>query len=187
MTIQKETVQSDYWGINTVIEKPKSEYNISCVYAMIIDDRWIYIGSTKNLRTRTCDWKSILFGPIECVETMRSIARKSKSIKFEIVEEIMNLVWLRKAEFEYIALLVKQLGEDRNRLLNRNLKRRDKYTLSSTDEPIPYTTTPDGKNDGKLYFASLLNMREKIVENLIVEEGHPCNKYYYMQKLNMEF
>ncbi len=78
----------------------------SGVYKITIDDKWFYIGSTKNLRTRLGYWKTCIRIPSYRPMNMKKVLRDNSVIRFEILKELAEGDNLRAHEELFLKTVV---------------------------------------------------------------------------------
>lgn len=73
------------------------------IYMIWFDDKWFYIGSSKNIRSRFSSWKTMLTKP-EFLKNknIKIILPCILSVRFEIIETYKSASWLRRNETKEI-------------------------------------------------------------------------------------
>lgn len=79
----------------------------SGVYCIVVDNYFIYIGSSRNLHNRLNSWKQLIGGLSlgVCSGYMSWILSKCQTVRFEIVEFVENVENLETIEYQYIGLM----------------------------------------------------------------------------------
>lgn len=84
---------------------PKFEYGKKKigVYRIWLNEQWLYIGSSKNLRSRFNCWKSkFKTGRLDKHVNIKQILPLVETVRFEILKEYNHPSYLRRKETEYL-------------------------------------------------------------------------------------
>jgi len=88
---------------------------ISAVYKITIDGKWIYIGSSVNVKNRISRWVcSITLGKYFKNKNMRLVLKKESVVEFEVIEKVLDESIVRDTENHYL-----RDNKDNEFLLNR--------------------------------------------------------------------
>lgn len=91
------------------------------VYALLIDEDYIYIGSSKDIRQRFNIWRNNITKDKVKSKYLMEVLPTCKKIKFEIIERVKELDKLRVTE-EYFILFINDIDHPHKKrmVLNKN-------------------------------------------------------------------
>jgi len=101
--------------MNIEFNIPNIEYHIKGVYRIIFDDKYIYFGSTKDLKHRFLGWKyNILKNNLP--NRIKNVIHECKKITFEVIETGSDIKILRAIEY-YHMYFFKDLNAGNNSII----------------------------------------------------------------------